>query len=886
MPPTATATEPRTTHLEDYRPPTYLADTVELLFELDEEHTLVTSTVIYRLNPEAVGDDRRLVLDGTDLDLVAVKLDGHELGDEDVVQDGRSLTLGPGEESFALQVITRLKPQENTTLEGLYRSGGTYCTQMEAQGFRRVTYYQDRPDVLAEYTCTVVADKQRFPTLLSNGNLVDAGDAEDGKHYTTWHDPHLKPCYLFALVAGDLACRESTFTTVSGREVQLKLFVDRGNEDRTAHAMESLERSMRWDEVAFGREYDLDVFMVVAVSDFNMGAMENKGLNLFNDQLVLARPETATDEDYHRIEGVIGHEYFHNWSGNRVTCRDWFQLSLKEGLTVFRDQEFSADMGQRAVQRIADVRHLRSTQFPEDAGPLAHPVRPRSFITIDNFYTTTIYEKGAEVIRMLHALLGAERFREACDLYFDRHDGQAVTTEDFVKCMEDASGLDLTRFRLWYEQAGTPVLKAEGRYDAEAGVYELVLEQSCPPTPGQPTKEPFLIPVRVGLLGSDGQDLPLRLEGEAADGPAPTTRVLPMRRQREVFRFTGLEAAPVPSLVRGYSAPVVLDQASSRDALSFQAAHDSDLFNRWEAIQRLAIDVILSQVDDQRAGREPAAPQELDTLFGRLLDDDSLDPAFLAEALDLPDEAVLGDRSAEVDVDAIHAARTFTTTALARSHRDALRATFDRLADAADGPWSVETAGARALRNLCLGYLVQLDEPELLQLAVAQSEQPRTMTEELAALKLLANREDALRDEAVARFRERWHDDPLVMNKWFVAQAASSRSQTVDDVIALADDPAFDATNPNKLRALYRTLARNPLRFHGADGRGYRLLADVVLAVDTRNPVLAGRLAAVFNGWKRHEPGRRALQEQELKRILGTEGISENVQEITGKALA
>ncbi len=881
-PPTAQAAAPKTTRLEDYRPPAWLAPRIELLFDLHDEETLVTATTTYERAPGATDDVLRL--DGRGLDLVSLSIDGEEADLATLDRDDERLLLEPTGDAFVLQVVTRLRPQDNTTLEGLYRSGDVWCTQMEAQGFRRVTYVQDRPDVLSEYTTTVVGDEARCPTLLSNGNLVDSGKAQDGRHFATWHDPFPKPTYLFALVAGDLACREATHVTSSGREVLIRLFVDKGNEDKTEHALRSVVRSMEWDEKAFGREYDLDVFMVVAVADFNMGAMENKGLNLFNDQLVLARPETATDADYHRIEGVVGHEYFHNWSGNRVTCRDWFQLSLKEGLTVYRDQEFSSDMGSRPVQRIADVRHLRELQFPEDAGPLAHPVRPRAYVAIDNFYTMTIYEKGAEVIRMLATLLGPEKFREGTDLYFARHDGQAVTTEDFVRCMEEAGGVDLTTFRRWYEQAGTPVLRATGTWHADEGVYELVLEQSCPPTPGQPTKEPCHVPVRVGLLGPDGADLPLRLEGET-DGDAPTTRVLSLRRQREAYRFTGLPAEPVPSLLRGFSAPVRLDMDVPLGTLAFLARHDGDAFNRWEAGQRLATQVLLSLVRDHREGRALEVPDDLVEVFGEVLVDGSLETAFRAEALDLPTEAMIGDLSEVVDVDAIHAARSHVVRTLARAHRDALLATYHELAEPAAGAWSVESAGARALRNACLGYLVLLDERSLLDLCVAHGRDARTMTDELASLELLAHREDALRDEAVARFRERWHGDPLVMNKWFAAQAASTRPQCVDDVRALADDPAFDRRNPNKLRALYRTFARNPLRFHGADGRGYRLLADVVLDVDGRNPVLAGRLAGLFNDWRRHEPSRRDLQEAELRRIRAADGISDNVAEMVDRAL-
>jgi len=894
----AAPSAPPTTRLEDYRPPSHLALRVELLFELHEDHALVTSTVEYAPNPDARRDAdeagmHELCLDGRQLQTLALRLDGDELQPGDYALDAEHLRLAVPPAPFVLQAVTRIEPQANTTLEGLYRSRGTFCTQMEAEGFRRVTWFLDRPDVLSVYTTTLVADPRRYPLLLSNGNLVDSGPADGGRHYATWHDPHKKPCYLFALVAGDLHRTAERFTTRSGRTVALELFVDKGNEHKVAHAMASLQRAMAWDERAFGREYDLDVFMVVAVSEFNMGAMENKGLNLFNDQLVLARPETATDEDYQRIEGVIGHEYFHNWSGNRVTCRDWFQLSLKEGLTVYRDQEFSADMGDRDVKRIADVRWLRSMQFPEDAGPLAHPVRPRAYISIDNFYTRTIYEKGAEVIRMAAVLLGPERFRQGCDLYFARHDGQAVTTEEFMAALEAASGVDLSQFRRWYEQAGTPRLHASGRYDARQRTYELVLEQDCPATPGQPTKEPFVIPVRMGLLLPDGSELPLRLEGEdeTAGAPgrpataAPTTRVLALRRRRQSFRFVGVPAQPVPSLLRGFSAPVKLVDDLGHEALAFLARHDTDLFNRWEALQRLATSVLLELAAAQRAGRALALPGAFVGLVGALLVDERLPPALRAELLELPDESALADACETVDVEALHAASRFACRELAAAHRAAWLATYEGLADVAAGQGAA-AAGARALRNACLGYLVELDEPALLQLCERHGERATTMTDEQCALELLAHRDDAFRDRAVQRFEQRWSDDPLVLNKWFAAQASSRRERTADDVLALARHPRFDARNPNKLRALYRSFARNPLRFHAPDGRGYALLADAIAALDEHNPVLAGRLAAHFDGWRRYDARRRDLSQAALRRLLERPGCSRNLFETVSRTLA
>ena len=873
----APAAEP--VRLADYAPPAFRASTVELLFELFEEHAVLTATTNWE---RGSGTGDVLELDGDGLVTEAVLLDGRDPEPEELSIEGDRLRLTPGADQFTLQIVTRLDPAGNTSLSGLYRSGGTWCTQMEAEGFRRVTWFTDRPDVMSVYTTTVVADRIRCPVLLGNGNRIDAGPADEGRHFATFHDPHPKPCYLFALVAADLASIEDGFTTRSGRAVSLHVWVDHGEEQRAAHAMESLKRAMAWDEQAFGREYDLDVFHLVAVADFNMGAMENKGLNIFNSALVLADRASATDDDHQRIEGVVGHEYFHNWSGNRVTCRDWFQLSLKEGFTVYRDQEFSADMGSRAVQRIADVRGLRELQFAEDAGPQAHPVRPQEYLAIDNFYTTTVYEKGAEVVRMLATLAGPEGFRAGTDLYFHRHDGQAVTTDHFVTAIEDATGLDLSRFRLWYDQAGTPFVRARGRLDAQAQVYELVLEQGCPPTPGQPHKRPLLIPVSMALLDAQaGHELPLRLEGEPHDDAISTQRVLWLTESRQVFRFTGVAGPVVPSLLRSFSAPVRLDDGLDDQQLRFLASCDGDLFNRWDAGQRLLTRAMLGHVAGDPGDAVPACVEALRAVLA----DDALDPAFAAQALDLPSEIELGSRLPVLDPHAVHAAREQLAQGVAQALRDDLLARYDALAALTEQGLDQAAAARRALKNACLELLMRLDDEAVVERAVQQQCTATSMTDELAALTQLAHGQGAARDGAVRSFRERWGHDALVLNKWFAAQAASRRPQTADDVMALTADPAFSESNPNKVRALFRTFARNPAAFHGRDGRGYRLLADLVLRLDRRNPILAGRMATLFGDPRQLEPSLAAALTAELQR-LGQAELSSNTREVVARALA
>ncbi|MGY0831215.1 aminopeptidase N [Azospirillum argentinense] len=876
---------PKAIRLQDYRPPAHLIDTVDLFFDLGEEVTTVRAQLGLRRNPAR--DDAAalpLTLDGQRLELVSVALNGQPLGDADYTVTPDHLTVHSVPETFTLETVVRIKPQENTALEGLYKSSGNFCTQCEAEGFRKITYFADRPDVMARYTTTITADKARYPVLLSNGNLIESGDLPDGRHRAVWEDPFPKPCYLFALVAGTLVHQEDRFRTVSGRDVTLRIYVEPGNEDKVDHAMRSLIKSMRWDEEVFGLEYDLDIFNIVAVGDFNMGAMENKSLNVFNTKYILAKPETATDQDFLGIEAVVAHEYFHNWTGNRVTCRDWFQLSLKEGLTVFRDQEFSSDMNSRAVKRIADVQRLRTVQFPEDSGAMAHPVRPDSYVEINNFYTPTVYDKGSEVIRMYHTLLGPQGFRKGMDLYFQRHDGQAVTCDDFAAAMSDATGVDLTQFKRWYRQAGTPELDVTGAYDEAAKTYRLTVKQTVPPTPGQPVKEPMHIPLVMGLLGPDGADLPLRLTGEAE--PAGTSRTLHITEAEQTFTFVDVPARPVPSLLRGFSAPVKLRADLTDGDLTFLMANDSDAFNRWEAGQTLATRLLLSLVADRQAGRELALPRSFIDAVGAVLKDADQDPAFAAQALVLPTESYLGTQMEVIDPDAIHAVREFARRRLAEALRPGWLDTHRR--NAGNEPFSVDAAaiGRRALKNLCLAYLMALEDEEALGLCLGQYRGAQAMTDVMAALQFLSNSNAPERDEAIASFYERWKGEALVVDKWFGVQATSHRPDALERVTALLAHPAFEIRNPNKVYALIGGFAGgNPVRFHDTSGAGYRFLADQVLRLDPMNPQVAARMVGPFSRLRRYDATRRALMKAELERIVATPGLSPDVFEVASKSL-
>ncbi|MCG8471883.1 MAG: aminopeptidase N, partial [Desulfobacterales bacterium] len=794
-----------------------------------------------------------------------------------------TLTLKELPQAFELTTKVKIHPESNTSLEGLYFADGTFLTQCEAEGFRRITFFPDRPDVMASFRCTVEAEKAKYPVLLSNGDLIDKGDLDDGRHFATWEDPHRKPSYLFAAVAGDLACVEGSFTTASGRDVALKFYVDHEDADKCDHALSSLQKSMAWDEKTFGLEYDLDTYMVVATHSFNAGAMENKGLNIFNSKYVLAKPETATDTDFQGIEGVIGHEYFHNWTGNRVTLCNWFQLSLKEGLTVFRDQEFSSDMGSRAVKRISDVRVLRAAQFPEDAGPMAHPIRPESYMEMNNFYTATVYNKGAEIIRMIHTFLGGEGFAKGMDLYIERHDGCAVTCEDFVKAMEDASGVDLSRFRLWYSQAGTPKVDVDRTFDEKAGAYTLTLTQKVPDTPGQNGKRPMQMPVKMGLLGRDGEPLPLVLEGE--DGKnAPTERVLDFASNMESFRFVGLTQEPVPSLFRGFSAPINKRIAYTQEELIFLLAHDTDAFNRWDAAQQLFADTILSMVEELSKGKTLTLSPALIDAVRETLTHPSLDKALIAQALSLPSEIELGDRMKRIDVEGIHAAREFVANTLAKTLHEEFKAVY--LACSNSGPYTLDSdaMARRRLKGVCLSFLARVEAPDFCFEAFASSS---NMTDELAGLSTLAGLSCDKKKEALSRFYETWKDDTLVLDKWFTAQAVSKAPGTLEQVLELKKHPAFEMKNPNKVRALIGAFCQaNPFHFHRKDGKGYDLLADTVIALNEINPSIAARMAGGFNRWKRYDDGRQALIKERLDRILATENLATGVYEIVSRALA
>jgi aminopeptidase N len=876
---------PQPVRLAEYHPPAYLIDTVDLVFELGADDTRVKSRLGIRRNPAVAERGAALHLDGEAIELVSLALDGEPLGTNryQLPPEG-GLILADVPDAFILDVETRIAPQSNTALSGLYVSGGNFCTQCEPEGFRRITYFIDRPDVMARYTTVITADRRPYPVLLANGNPVAHGDVGARQHWAKWVDPHPKPSYLFALVAGDLIAVEDHFTTRSDKDVALAIWVRRGDEDKCGHAMASLKKAMRWDEEVFGLEYDLDVFNIVAVSDFNMGAMENKGLNIFNTRYVLAKPETATDADYQNIESVIAHEYFHNWTGNRVTCRDWFQLSLKEGLTVFRDQEFSADQGSRAVRRIGDVRSLRAMQFPEDDSPLAHPVRPDNYIRIDNFYTPTVYNKGAELVRMIHTLIGRDAFRRGMDLYIGRHDNQAVTIEDFVAAMQDAGGIDLGRFKRWYAQAGTPEITVEGHWDKKTTSYELSIAQKVPPTPGQAEKLPMLIPLAMGLLGPDGAELPTRLEEETESREG--TRVITLAETRETFRFVDVPAPPVPSLLRGFSAPVKLKDAPL-EQLKFLAINEPDPFARWEAGQQVATRGLLEGI---RACQSSAKPAPLDpdlvTALRRVLADAARDPAFAAEALTLPSEAFLADQLEVVDVDAIHTARESARADLGRAMSMELASAYVALADT--GPYRIDgiAIGRRALRNTCLAYLAAADPEKAAALAKAQFDARGNMTDVLAALTVLVDLDRPERPAALARFFAAWSHDELVIDKWFALQARSSLPGTANRVRQLTSHPAFERKNPNRVRALVGAFAQgNQLRFHDANGVGYVFLADEVISLDPINPTTAARLVQPLGAWRRHNTARQELMRQQLERVLATPSLSKNTYEVVSKSL-
>ncbi|MGK0673330.1 MAG: aminopeptidase N [Halothiobacillaceae bacterium] len=863
------STDDRTIRLADYLPPAWRIPRIELTFELDPQATLVHGQLeLERVEP----GQGSLVLDGEALELVRIAMDDVPLTADDytITETGRLVIHRPPRR-FTLALTTRIQPAANTSCMGLYLSNGIFTTQCEPEGFRRIMFSLDRPDVLSVYTTHVVADSARYPVLLSNGNLMSEELLADGRRKATWHDPFPKPTYLYALVAGDLGVLRDRFVTMSGREVKLEIYAEHHNVDKLNHAMQSLIKAMKWDEETYGREYDLERYMIVAVEDFNAGAMENKGLNIFNAKYVLARPEIATDSDYEAIESVIAHEYFHNWSGNRVTCRDWFQLSLKEGFTVFRDQEFSADMGARACKRIEDVNVLRTWQFAEDAGPLAHPVQPSEYQAIDNFYTTTVYNKGAEVVRMLKNLLGWPTFRKGSDLYFARHDGQAVTIEDFLKAMEDASGRDLTQFRRWYVQAGTPRVSAVGEHDATAHRYTLTLRQHTPATPGQPKKEPFVIPIDTAMFDRSGQRL--------------TDCVLELNQAEQHFIFEGIVEPPIPSLLRGFSAPVRLDFPYTDEELAFLMAWDDDDFNRWEAAQRLMTRVLLRLIEDRRAGRDLRLDPQLSTAWGHALHDPKLDARMKADLLTLPSEAWLAEQCDEVDPHAIHAAREFLRQALAEAWEEGLLTLYHTQQDVGAYEPSPAAIGRRRLKNLCLNMLMAIGQKSHHGLAIHQFRAGHNMTDVLAVLQTLAHTDCAERASVLEAFEARWVNEPLVMDKWFAIQATSPLPGTLEEVRRLMDHPAFHLANPNKARALIGSFARaNPVGFHAPDGSGYRFVAEQLLALDALNAQVAARIAGAFQQWRRFDPHRQMLMRDTL-RSIATHSISVELREVVEKSL-
>ena len=909
---------PQTIYLKDYRPPQFLIDTVDLHIDLAEEWTTVKAELNFRRNPASSENSKTLVLNGQKMELMAVILDKVELTQDQYQVDESQLTINDVPEKFVLSTEVRIQPQNNTELEGLYKSSKLFCTQCESEGFRKITYFLDRPDVMSLYSTTISADRQLYPVMLSNGNMLNSGKLTDGRHWVKWEDPFPKPAYLFALVAGDLLHIEDSFRTSSGREVKLQIYVEAENIEFCDHAMRSLKESMRWDEERFGREYDLDLFMIVAVNDFNMGAMENKGLNIFNSKLILASQETATDTDFYNIQGVVGHEYFHNWSGNRVTCRDWFQLSLKEGFTVFRDQEFSSDLNSRAVQRIADADRLRVHQFPEDAGPMSHPIRPDSYMEINNFYTMTVYEKGAEVVRMIYTLLGRENFRKGTDLYFDRHDGQAVTCDNFVAAMEDANGVDLQQFRRWYGQSGTPELHIRGSHDPEAKTYSLTVRQSCPDTAGQKgfgaekskndehekqtapveiqnskqnahhsfQKQPFHIPLALGLLAADGDTLPLKLTGCTAEKNQDTI-ILELRKQSETFVFENIPAAPVPSLLRGFSAPVKLLFDYSIADLAFLLANDTDEFNRWETGQQLMIRISLEQIQRFQNHEPFNLPSELENAFRSLLNQTQEgDSALLALALSFPNEPYLGEFMDVIDVDAIHETRTFLRKELAQKLQPEFEKTYLEFQE--EGAFKIDqhSMGRRSLKNVCLSYLSELGSLDIRKLTQTQFRKNENMTDVAGALGVLTHLDCPERETAFSEFENRWRKNTVVMDKWFALQAISCLPKTLDHVRKLTSHSAYEENNPNKIRALISTFSRfNQLRFHAGDGSGYEFISEQVLRLDPLNPQIAARLVSVFNNWEKFTETHKTKMNYQLQKIVKTPKLSGDVFEIVSKAL-
>ncbi|MEI8346089.1 MAG: aminopeptidase N [Pseudomonadota bacterium] len=876
-------------YLKDYLPADYLVETIHLTLELDPTATQVKAVIKIRKNPAKKSKKiPPLVLDGLNLKLKGIKLDGKELAAGSYRIEKDKLTIAKVPTQFVLEIDNEINPQENLALEGLYISGNIFCTQNEPQGFRRITYFLDRPDVMAKYTTKLIADKERYPVLLSNGNPVSWGDLEGNKHFIEWEDPFKKPSYLFAIVAGDLGVIRDEFVTASERKIDLRIYCDKGDEERCQHAMNSLKKAMKWDEERFGREYDLDIFMIVAVASFNQGAMENKGLNIFNSALVLANPQTATDGDYSKIEGVIGHEYFHNWTGNRITCRDWFQLTLKEGLTVFRDQEFSGDMKASAVlQRIDDTQQLRSRQFPEDAGPTAHPIRPSSYIEINNFYTSTIYEKGAEVIRMIQTLLGKKGFRKGMDKYFKLFDGQAVTTDDFIHAMVAANGFDFRQFKMWYNQAGTPELKARFAFDPKKKSFTLDLSQTCPPTPGQKTKAPFLFPLSLGLLSGEGKDLPLKLKDSVqAKKQAPFLKqgILLISKKNEKFVFTGIKEKPVPSLNRHFSAPIQVKTPYTTADQIFLMANDRDDFNRYEAQQQLATTLLIPLIQVWRKGKDLTIDCDYVKAWGKVLLDEQLEDSFKAELLLLPPESYLHLGQNPIDHQGTHEVRTWAKKLFAEKYQEDLLRIYHQLRAVNDNSIDPLMAGHRHLKNMALGLLMSLESPEINQLCFNQLKDAINMTDELTALTFLAHQECPQKEQAIQLFYDKWKQEPLVMQKWIMAQATSPLEETFAKISQLEKDPIYNGKIPNFIRALFGVFTQNHIHFHCPSGRGYQLIAQKIIEVDNYNPMMAAALAKTFRDYPRLPKENKKKAKEQLERIKKAKP-SKNTYEIVVKTI-
>jgi aminopeptidase N len=869
---------PKAIHLKDYKKPAYSVSEVELTFDLDDTKTYVIAKTKVIKTPGSLAEP--LVLHGENLNLLMVMIDGKTLGPDDYVANSQSLTIGSTPQAFDLEIITEINPTANLALDGLYKSGNIFCTQCEPEGFRKITYFMDRPDIMAKYRTRIIADKSKYPIILSNGNNIGRGDLPEGdKHWALWEDPFAKPCYLFALVAGDLGMIEDSYRTISGRVITLRIYCDKGNESKCLYAMEALKRAMKWDEDVFGLEYDLDIFMIVAVDAFNFGAMENKGLNIFNTSCLLVDEKSGTDDNFMRVEAVVAHEYFHNWTGDRVTCRDWFQLTLKEGLTVFRDQEFSSDMNSRPVKRIADVITLRSSQFPEDDGPTSHPIKPQYYIQINNFYTTTIYEKGAEVIRMIETLIGKKAFRKGIDRYFELYDGQGVTTEDFVNAMEQASGRDLKHFSLWYSQSGTPEVHVSWDYLPEKKQYHLHVKQVNRSTKDQQEKKPLLFPLKVGFIDTKGADLPITLQGSRNEG---SSVVLEITKPEQTFVFDNIPCNPVASINRSFSAPVKVLAPYSREQLTFLMAHDSDSFNRWDAGQELAMQLILE-------GVEKGGVAEVDKgylkAFGAILSDPKIDLFFKAQALTLPSESSVGQRQAVIDFEGIHEVRERLLKAIALHYYENLMSLYRELHQEKGFKVDPESMGRRKLKNLCLAYLMQTEKTEAIELCNQQLIGARNMTDEFGAFNLLVNYESKYREAAIKHFYKKWRQDQLVMCKWFSAQAGSKLDGALEDVKHLMKDPIFDIKIPNLVRALIDSFAQNHVQFHQSEGKGYKFLADQVLALDKRNPSLSSRLVGAFKKYDRLDPKRKAAMKVQIDRIMNAKGLSTNTYEIVSKII-